>query len=73
LRTAEVRTGILVSPICGVLALGDHDCFCSEFWALAPESKIRRTTAFRVEFGLKEDTNRISGRAKKDKRTVSNL
>jgi hypothetical protein len=63
---------MLVSPICGVLALGDHDCFCSEFRALAPESKIRQTTAFRAEFGFKEDTNRISGRAEKDKRTESN-
>jgi hypothetical protein len=37
--------------------------------ALASESKIRQTTACRAEFGFKEDTNRISGRAKKDKRT----
>jgi hypothetical protein len=61
---------MLVSPICGVLALDNHDCFCSEFWALAPEPMIRQTKAFRVEFGFKEDTNRVSGRAKKDKRTV---
>jgi len=64
---------MLVSPICGVLVLGDHDCFCSEFWALAPESNISQTTAFRAQFGFKEDTNRISGRSKKDKRTASNL
>jgi len=31
---------------------------------------IRQTKAFRVEFGFKEDTNSVSGRAKKDKRTV---
>jgi len=64
---------MLVSPICGVLALANHDCFCSEFSALAPESQIRQITAFRAEFGFKEDTNRVSGRAKKDKRTASNL
>jgi len=61
---------MLVSPICGVLALHNHDCFCSEFWALAPEPMIRPTKAFRVKFGIKEDTNRVSGRTKKDKRTV---
>jgi len=59
----------LVSPICGVLALDSH-CFWSEFWALAPEPMIRQTKAFRVKFGIKEDTNRVSGRTKKDKRTV---
>jgi len=37
---------MLVSPICGVLALGGHECFCSEFRALAPEPEMRQTTAF---------------------------
>ena len=64
---------MLVSPICGVLALGGHECFCSEIRALAPEPEIRQTTSFRVEFGFKEDTNRVSRRAGKDKRAVPNL
>jgi hypothetical protein len=50
--------------------LGGHDYFFSEFWALAPERKRRQTRALHVEFGWKEDTNRVSGRARKDKSTV---
>jgi hypothetical protein len=50
--------------------MGGHDYFCSEFWALAPEPKRRQTRALRVEFGFKEDTNRVSGHARKDKGAV---
>jgi len=64
---------MLVSPICGVLALGGHECFCSEIRALAPEPEMRQTTALRVEFGFKEDTNRISRRGGKDKHAVPDL
>jgi len=64
---------MLVSPISGVQALRGHDCFCSEFQALTPEPEIRRTTVFRVEFGVEEDTNRVSGRAKKGKSAVPKL
>jgi hypothetical protein len=53
--------------------LGGHDYFFSEFWALAPEPKHRQTTALQVEFGWKEDTNRVSGHARKDKCTVQML
>ena len=73
MRAAEVRAAMLVSPVSGVLALGGHECFCSEFRALAPEPELRQTTAFRVEFGFKEDTNRVSRRAGKDKRAVPNM
>jgi hypothetical protein len=59
---------MFVSPIFGLLTLGDHDCFCPEFWALNPKPKLPPTTALRVEFGLKEDTNRVAGCAEKDKR-----
>ncbi len=64
---------MLVSPIRGVVALGGHECFCSEIRALAPEPEMRQTTALRVEFGFKEDTNRVSRREGKDKRARKNL
>jgi hypothetical protein len=60
---------MLVSPIFGLLTLGGHDCFCPEFWALNPEPKLPQTTVLPVEFGLKEDTNRVAGCAEKDKPT----
>jgi len=64
---------MLVSPICGVVALGGHECFFSEIRALAPEPEMRQTTSLRVEFGFKEDPNRVSRRTGKDKHAVPNL
>jgi len=64
---------MLVSPISGVQALRGHDCFCSEFQTLAPAPGIRQTTAFRAEFGVKEDLNSVQRRAGKDKPTMINL
>ena len=63
---------MLVSPIFGLLALSGHDCFCPEFWALYPEPKLPQTTALRAEFGFKEDTNRVAGSTRKDKRAEDN-
>src|SRR5712692_6331677 len=59
-----------LSPIFGLLAVGGHDCFCTEFRALAPEPEIRQTTTFRVGFGVKEDSNRVSRRTRKGKSAV---
>jgi hypothetical protein len=55
-----------------LLTLGGHNCFCPEFGALYPEPKLPQTTALRVEFGLKEDSNRVAGCAEKDKRAPNN-
>jgi hypothetical protein len=62
---------MFVSPIFG-LRLGGHDCLCPEFWVLHLGYKLHQTTALRVEFGFKEDTNRVAGRAAKDKRAGNN-
>jgi hypothetical protein len=63
---------MLVSPIFGLLTLGGHNCFCPAFWVLYPEPKLPQTTALRAEFGFKEDSNRVTGRAGKDKRADDN-
>jgi len=61
-----------ITDLLGLLTLRGHDCFCPEFWALYPEPKLPQTTALRAEFGFKEDSNRVAGCARKDKRAGNN-
>jgi hypothetical protein len=37
---------------------------------VTPEPKLERIYSFGLEFGIKGDSNRVSGRVKKDKPTV---
>jgi hypothetical protein len=48
------------------MSLDGHDCFCPEF-AVLPGSQAPPNNGVWVEFGFKEDTNRVAGCARKDK------
>ena len=58
---------MLVSPIFGVMTLGGHDCFCSEFLGKEPETREPPQSDARIEFGFKEVKNRVAGHAEKNK------
>ncbi len=62
---------MFVSPILRMLRL-DHDCFCSAF-ATVHKSQADLETDLGREFGLKEDTNRVTGCTGKGKGTPSIL